>query len=221
MTLAGSAGPRSGGTEPSSRSGRRALLTSLLVLTALVACGSDPAGTGAPAAAPDSTSTSKAEAAPGADQLETCAAAPSRPPVTNGLPEVSLPCLGQGPDVRLADLRGPLLVNVWAQWCPPCRDEAPYLAELQRKAGGKVRLLGVDYADPRRDQAVAFALSRQLAYPHVVDAEKQLAGPLKIAGPPLTAFVDARGAVTYVHRGPFTSQHQLDQLVRDKLGVAL
>jgi cytochrome c biogenesis protein CcmG/thiol:disulfide interchange protein DsbE len=157
----------------------------------------------------------------GAEKLEACPPTPSRPPTTNGLPDVSLPCLGKGPDIRLADLRGPLVINVWAQWCGPCRDEAPYLAELQRKAGGKVQLLGIDYDDPRPDQAVKFAVDHQLAYPHLVDSDKQLHGPLKIGGPPLTAFVDKAGAVVYVHRGVLKSQQELDQLVKDKLGVAL
>ena len=40
-------------------------------------------------------------------------------------------CLGGGREVRLAGLRGkPMMINVWAQWCGPCREEAPYLAEV-------------------------------------------------------------------------------------------
>lgn len=134
---------------------------------------------------------------------------------------MSLPCLGDGPDIRLADLRGPLVVNVWAQWCGPCRDEAPYLAELQKKANGKVKLLGIDYADPRSELAVKFAREHGLDYPHLVDADKAVQQPLKIGGPPLTAFVDADGKVVHVHRGVLKSQQELDQLVQDKLGVTL
>jgi thiol-disulfide isomerase/thioredoxin len=195
----------------------------------LVGCGAEqssgsPTGSTAGSTvggAPQPAGTGSSGRVAGADKLVACPATISRPPVANGLPDVSLPCLGQGPDIRLADLRGPLLVNVWAQWCPPCRAEAPYLAELQRKAGGKVRLLGVDYDDPQADRAVDFAMDQSLAYPHLADPDKQLAAPLRIAGPPLTAFVDADGAVAYVHRGPFSSQQELDQLVKDKLGVSL
>ena len=134
---------------------------------------------------------------------------------------MSLPCLGHGPDIRLADLRGPLLVNVWAQWCPPCRAEAPYLAALQKKAAGKVQLIGIDYDDPQAKLAVQFATEQELTYPHLVDTDKALHQPFKIAGPPVTAFVDKDGAVVYLHHGPFSSQQQLDQLVQDKLGVKL
>jgi thiol-disulfide isomerase/thioredoxin len=110
-----------------------------------------------------------------------------------------------------------LVVNVWAQWCGPCRDEAPYLAKLAKS--GKVKMLGIDYDDPRPELAVTFATEHGLAYPHLVDTDKALQRPLKIGGPPLTAFVDKDGAVAFVHRGVLTSQQQLDQLVKDKLGV--
>lgn len=153
----------------------------------------------------------------GADQLAACPPAPSKPPVSNGLPDLSLPCLGNGPDVRLADLRGPLVINVWAQWCGPCRDEAPYLAALAKS--GKVSMLGIDYDDPRPELAVKFAAEEGLAYPHVIDRDKAIQRALKVGGPPLTAFVDAKGEVAYVHRGVLTSQQQLDQLLQEKLGV--
>ena len=53
--------------------------------------------------------------------------------VPSGLPDVVLPCLGGGREVRLAGLRGkPMMINVWAQWCGPCREEAPYLAEVRQ-----------------------------------------------------------------------------------------
>jgi cytochrome c biogenesis protein CcmG/thiol:disulfide interchange protein DsbE len=172
-------------------------------------------GTEQPAPQPQSSSTAIA----GADKLVACPATPSRPPATNALPDVSLTCLGDGPDIRLADLRGPLVINVWAQWCGPCRDEAPYLAKLAKT--GKVRMLGIDYDDPRPELAVKFAHDEGWTYPHLADPDKTIQKALKVGGPPLTAFVDADGVVVEVHRGALTSQQQLDQLVKDKLGVAL
>ncbi|MFI7060473.1 TlpA family protein disulfide reductase [Kribbella sp. NPDC050124] len=173
----------------------------------LASCGSQPADSSQPSASGS------------AAKVAACPATPSKPPVSNGLPDVSLRCLGDGPDIRLADLRGPLVVNVWAQWCGPCRDEAPYLAALAKS--GKVPMLGIDYADPRPELAVKFATEEGLAYPHLVDQDKTIQQALRIGGPPLTAFVDKDGSVVYVHRGVLTSQQQLDQLVQDKLGVAL
>jgi cytochrome c biogenesis protein CcmG/thiol:disulfide interchange protein DsbE len=188
--------------------------SSWLVVAGLVlaSCGSEQ-----PNATPSSTRTAVA----GADKLTACPSTPSKPPVSNSLPDISLPCLGNGPDIRLADLRGPLVINVWAQWCGPCREEAPYLASLQQRAGGKLQIIGIDYDDPRPELAVKFADEHGLDYPHVVDQDKATQRALKIGGPPLTAFVDKDGAVVWVHRGVLTSQQQLDQLVQAKLGVTL
>ena len=191
----------------SSRLRRVVPVLSVAGLLLLTACGSEEATSSPSTKAPE--------------QALACEAQPSKPPVSGGLPDVTLPCLGDGPDVRLADLRGPLVLNVWAQWCGPCREEAPFLAELQKKAGGKVKLLGIDYADPRRELAIEFAGEHGLDYPHLVDAEKAVQQPLKIGGPPLTAFVDQDGKVVHVHRGVLKSQQELDQLVKDKLGVDL
>ena len=193
------------------------LIAGLVALTGVVACGPEQAGSKQESGGSQPKTSSNAVA--GADQLADCPSTPSKPPVSNALPDLTLPCLGDGPDIRLADLRGPLVVNVWAQWCGPCRDEAPYLAQLAKT--GKVQMLGIDYADPRPELAVKFATDEGLAYPHLVDVDKTIQRALKVAGPPLTAFIDKDGAVVYVHRGVLTSQQQLDQLVRDKLGVTL
>jgi thiol-disulfide isomerase/thioredoxin len=189
-------------------------LAGLALPAVLAACGSEQQPSG-PQPSPSRS------AVAGADKLTACPSTPSKPPVSNGLPDISLPCLGNGPDIRLADLRGPLVLNVWAQWCGPCRDEAPYLAELAKKAHGKVQLLGIDYDDPRPELAVKFAVEQKWEYPHVVDPDKSTQRALKIGGPPLTAFIDKDGAVVYVHRGVLTSQQELDQLVQEKLGVTL
>ena len=56
---------------------------------------------------------------------------PDVPAVTSGLPDLVLACLGGGREVRLAGLRGqPMMINVWAQWCGPCREEAPFISEV-------------------------------------------------------------------------------------------
>ncbi|MFK4083842.1 TlpA family protein disulfide reductase [Kribbella sp. NPDC020789] len=187
----------------------RRVLAAAVALTVLAGCGPAPSTPGA-----------GSSAVPGADQLVACPPAQSRPPVSAGLPDITLPCLGNGPDVRLADLRGPLVINVWAQWCGPCRDEAPYLAALQKKAAGKLQMLGIDYVDPQSELAVQFALKHELSYPHLVDSEKLVRKPFKVGGPPVTVFVDKDGRFT-LHNGALTSQEQLDQLVKDRLGVTL
>ena len=144
---------------------------------------------------------------------------PDEPPAAGGLPDVVLGCLGGGPDVRLAGLRGhPMVINIWAQWCGPCRAEAPYLAEVAQESKA-LMVLGVDYVDPLPHRAIEFARVSGWRYPQLVDPDKLLAAPLQMVGPPQTLFVRPDGVIAYRHSGPFTSSAQLRRLVREHLGV--
>jgi thiol-disulfide isomerase/thioredoxin len=144
-------------------------------------------------------------------------------PVEGGLPDQRVSCLGGGRDVRLAGVRGtPMLINVWGQWCAPCREEAPYLTEIATSSHRGLLILGIDYDDPRPDYAIEFAQLSKWRYPQLADPERQLAGPLKVsAGPPQTLFVSADGVIVYRHAGPFRSADELRQLVRTHLDVNL
>jgi cytochrome c biogenesis protein CcmG/thiol:disulfide interchange protein DsbE len=147
---------------------------------------------------------------------------PSVPPRPDGLPNATLPCLGGGRSVRLAGLRGrPMIISVWAQWCGPCRAEAPYLSEVAANAPGGVVIMGVDFVDPRPDLAIEFARVSGWKYPQIQDLDKVLAGTLQVSAPPQTILVDAQGKIVYRHAGPLSSAGQLRSLARQHLGVAL
>jgi cytochrome c biogenesis protein CcmG/thiol:disulfide interchange protein DsbE len=211
------------------RGGVLRLVLSLAALTLLTGC-TEGAVVTRKSSAPDRTAT----AAPGptasdlsgpkqAAGIPDCPASDaSVAPVDRGLPDIVLPCLGGGRDVRLAGLRGrPMLISVWAQWCGPCRTEAPYLAEVSADNDTDLLVLGVDYVDPLPDKAIEFARLAGWRYPQLADPDKQLAAPLQIAGPPQTFFVAPDGAVSYRHSGPFTSAQQIRELAAEHLGVAL
>ena len=203
---------------------RVALVCSALL--ALAGCSGDSGGSGgsgddaAAAGRPRPTSTLTAA------NIPACKAPPAAtgPAPERTLPDVTLDCLVTGEPVKLSDLRGkPLMVNVWAQWCGPCRLEAPFLKQLADSvaASGKIAVLGVDIADPQPRAALEFASAQGWRYPQVKDPDKLLMEPLNLAGPPATAFVTADGELRYVHLGPFTSYDDVKKLVRDYLGVEL
>ncbi|MDO5500180.1 MAG: TlpA disulfide reductase family protein, partial [Propionibacteriaceae bacterium] len=147
---------------------------------------------------------------------------PSVPARADGLPDITLDCLGADSRVRLAGLRGtPLVINVWAQWCGPCRDEAPFLTEAAGRAGDRVEFLGIDYVDPKPELAVEFAKEAGWRYPQLVDPDKAIAPDLRIVGPPQTVLVAADGRVVHRHPGPVTSTDQLLELIDTHLGVTL
>jgi thiol-disulfide isomerase/thioredoxin len=146
---------------------------------------------------------------------------PAVPAVADGLPDAVLPCLGGGRPVRLAGLRGrPMVINIWAQWCGPCRQEAPFLAEVAATDAADVLVLGIDHADDRPDLALAFARSASWTYPQIQDRDLTLRRELAVAALPQTLFVRADGTIAYRNLRPFTSADQIRELSRRHLGVA-
>lgn len=137
------------------------------------------------------------------------------------LPEVTLPCLGGGPDVDLAGLRGPLVVNLWAQWCGPCREELPHYQWLHERAGGRIAVLGVDYQDPRPDWALQLLRQAGVTFPSVADPGGELRVPLRVRGLPGIVFVDGDGEVAAVEYRVIESRAQLAGLVEEHLGVTV
>ncbi|MGW0230734.1 TlpA family protein disulfide reductase [Actinopolymorpha singaporensis] len=149
--------------------------------------------------------------------------APPARPGGKPLPDVTLPCLGSGPAVHLPHLKGaPTVLNVWAQWCGPCRQEAPHFQKLYAAAGDSLRVVGVDYADPRPELALAFARDLGLRYPQLADPDKRLLAPFGLlVGIPATVFVNADGKVVHVAHRAYDSERELRQDVRTYLGVKL
>jgi cytochrome c biogenesis protein CcmG/thiol:disulfide interchange protein DsbE len=169
--------------------------------------------------APDSSDLAAAKKAAG---IADCPTSESRvAAVPDGLPDAVLPCLGGGRAVRLAGLRGkPMLVNVWAQWCGPCREEAPFLADVARTEGSAVLVLGIDHADPLPGRAIEFAKAAGWAYPQLQDRDGVLRTDLQVAALPQTFFVRADGSIAYRNLRPFTSADQIRELSERYLGVA-
>lgn len=134
------------------------------------------------------------------------------------LPPVALPCLGGGPDVRLdAAPSGPMLVNVWGTWCPPCVDEVPTLVDFAARAEGRVAVLGVLTSDTEQS-ALTFAQTFGMRYPNVVD-DDGLVRARYGGGTPLTLLLDGEGTVVHVESGQLADAAELDALVARHLGV--
>jgi cytochrome c biogenesis protein CcmG/thiol:disulfide interchange protein DsbE len=97
------------------------------------------------------------------------------------------------------------VVNVWASWCVPCRDEHPLLSELARD--GRVQVVGINYKD-RGENALRFL--GQLGNPFVavgVDPRGKAAIDWGVYGVPETFIVDAAGIIRYKHIGPLNAEN--------------
>lgn len=145
-------------------------------------------------------------------------------PVEGGLPELTLPCFGGGDDVDLSTLRGPMVVNLWASWCGPCRAEMPLLQGFYEKHGDEVAVLGIDYQDPQTTGAMELVQETGVTYPLLADPQSSLDGAgsiRRIAGLPFLAFVDADGQVVHQEFVALKSEQQLVDLVDEHLGIEL
>ena len=145
-------------------------------------------------------------------------------PVDGGLPALTLPCFGGGPDVDLSRLRGPLVVNLWASTCGPCRQEMPVLQSFHEKHGDRVGVLGIDYQDVQTLAAMDLVRQTGVTYPLLADPQADLSGadPFPVLrGLPFLALVDEQGRVAHREYTILESEQELADLVDRHLGVAL
>lgn len=107
-----------------------------------------------------------------------------------------------GGKVNLAELKGQVvMINFWATWCGPCRQEMPLLAQLHTKYEPLgFTLLGVN-VEPDSAAAVDWLKGVPVQFPILFDTDSAVAGRFGVEGMPSTVFVDRKGQVRYVHRG--------------------
>ncbi len=124
---------------------------------------------------------------------------------------------GGGVDAFAAQLRAlrghPVVVNMWASWCGPCRRELPIFQREAVKRGATVAFLGVNVEDTRED-ALKLAARYPMPYPSFVDPRYNItAGRFHARGLPVTAFYDARGRLAVVRQGEIASRAKLSAAI--------
>ncbi|MEV0644627.1 TlpA disulfide reductase family protein [Phytomonospora sp. NPDC050363] len=144
---------------------------------------------------------------------------PSVMPAGGGDPitAVTLPCLGgDGEAMPLSD-GAPMVINIWASWCAPCRDELPSVEAYAAK--GKVAVLGVNTQDTE-DAARSIVEDFGLTFPSRFDPDGTLLATLGKRVLPVTVLVTAEGTVAHTYSGPALSEDALAALVEKHLDVA-
>ncbi len=108
-----------------------------------------------------------------------------------------------GQTISLSDYRGQVVViNFWASWCPPCREEAPVLERVWRRYRDQgVMFIGVDYTDTERE-ALAYLAEFDVTYPNGPDLGSRAANAYHIRGVPETFFITKASRIAYAHIGP-------------------
>lgn len=124
-----------------------------------------------------------------------------------------------GPNLRLQEQRGRVvMVNFWATWCGPCRQEMPHLNRLYEKyrASGFV-LIGVNVDDDVR-KAADVAAKLGVNFPVLLDTDKKVSRQYDLSTMPSTVLIDRDGRVKYVHLGYKTGyEDTYDKQVRELL----
>ena len=118
-------------------------------------------------------------------------------------PDTKLPRLGGEGTGSLAEHQGKwVLVNFWASWCDPCREESPALQRFyERHRGERFTVVGISAQD-LTDDALRFVEQFELTYPMLRDAEGERFDDFAITGLPESFLVDPKGRIALVCRGP-------------------
>ena len=181
-----------------------AIVSAIVVLAAVVVVGLKQASTNDPGQPAET-------AAPTLSQAQTRLS--GSPPALAAIHAQASELLAGGPaalDKRLQALRGyPVVLNIWASWCGPCRQEMPVLQEVSVDRGRKVAFLGVDLKDniPAAKRLLA---QFPVSYPSYGDPDGTVFNDNQLAGVPSTIFYSRSGKRQLVHSGPYLSANDLN-----------
>jgi cytochrome c biogenesis protein CcmG, thiol:disulfide interchange protein DsbE len=133
--------------------------------------------------------------------LATACASPSTPdPAPAGLEE------------KLEELIGkPVVVNYWATWCDPCREEMPFIVDAAKDLEGEVAFLGVNVQD-NAVEAERFVREYGMPFESVPDPDREIANDQKLLGLPATQFFDADGELAFIKQGPIDEDELLEKI---------
>jgi cytochrome c biogenesis protein CcmG, thiol:disulfide interchange protein DsbE len=168
------------------------ILTLIFMVLAIAGCGSSEGNGSRP------------------DYAKALAGAPPRLAALHKQANELLPGELEGYEKRVASLRGyPVVANVWASWCGPCRLEVPYFQQAGVEYGKRVAFLGIDRQDSD-EFALKFLREDPVPYPSYRDPDEAIAESIGAGlGMPDTAFYDKAGELVYLKQGPYTELAQL------------
>jgi peroxiredoxin len=153
--------------------------------------------------------------------LAVCAVAPAPAAAPSGLaPDFTLRS-SDGRNLRLQEQRGQVvMLNFWATWCTPCRQEMPHLNRLHDKYGASGFTLLAVNVDDDRAKALGLAAKLGLKFSVLLDADKSVSRLYDLSAMPSTVLIDRDGRVRHVHRGyrdgyELTYDRQIRELLKE------
>jgi peroxiredoxin len=129
-------------------------------------------------------------------------------------PDFSLPARG-GSTIDLSQFKGQVvMINFWASWCGPCRQEMPLLESMYKKYKPLgFTLLGVN-VEPEQKDAEGFLKQTPVTFPVLFDAKSKVSSLYNVQGMPTTVFINRKGEVVLVHQSykPGDENLYMDQI---------
>ncbi|MDQ3878222.1 MAG: TlpA family protein disulfide reductase [Actinomycetota bacterium] len=126
-------------------------------------------------------------------------------------PAFSAELLDGSGSLSLESLRGkPVLVNFWASWCVPCKQEAPWLRSAYESFGSQVAFVGIDVRDAKTD-AQRFVEEEKVPYPSIRDEGLRIFTDYGLTGQPESFLIDADGTIVQHVPGAFPDRATLFQ----------
>lgn len=124
----------------------------------------------------------------------------------------------------LTNLGGkPVLINVWASWCGPCKEEAPDLVRLYEKYKDKIEFYAVNAtSDDSLKGALSFVEQFQFSFPVLLDETGSFTDLYRVRSYPTTFFVDGNGTIRFINLGivsPDSLERTIVQTIRATAGV--
>jgi thiol-disulfide isomerase/thioredoxin len=204
----------------------------LLLVPLLVVAGCGTGGDGS--AAGGSMAAGEAASGPFAGCSTLSAAPPSAPPAAAGslapggapdprpvrMPALELPCFADQSIVHIGAIRGPAVVNLWASWCGPCREELPALQRYADRASDQLSVVGVVTEDDR-SRAASLATDLGVGFPTLYDSRGELRRAVRRTALPVTLFVDGASQIRYVYNAAALDDDTLALLAEQYLGVVV
>lgn len=121
-----------------------------------------------------------------------------------------------GDMISLRDYKGEFVIlNFFASWCPPCREEAPELQAFEEEFGDQAKLLILSRAEPKI-QVEKFIKEFESTSTYVLDFNDSMAKPYGVLGQPETFFIDENGIIRYHHVGPMTKKFMVETVNKYK-----
>jgi cytochrome c biogenesis protein CcmG, thiol:disulfide interchange protein DsbE len=110
----------------------------------------------------------------------------------------------QGEAVKIGGKKGqPLVLNFWATWCPPCKEEMPLLEIYAKTYSGQVTIIGVDYGE-EKNVVQQFVEEKQITFPILLDQSGIVSDMFFVRNYPMTFFIDKDGVLRAQHLGQLT-----------------